>query len=106
MNPATLEVYASTVQPYQIKALLPISDHTEENINKEREQFLNWLTDMWINNVTFEHQSEAWETYTLYIDYDLFDDYEAEGSYWEEEIETILDSKIEPMNYNEFRGQQ
>jgi hypothetical protein len=101
----TLEVYALNIQPNQIKKLLVISDQTLENIEKERQHFLQWLRDMYAGGARFLDQLVAWETYCLYIDFDLFDEIEEETN-WMGDIELALESQIQPANYNEFRGQQ
>jgi hypothetical protein len=76
-----LEVFALNIQPVQIKKLLVISDQTKENIEKERQHFLNWLRDMALGGARFLDQLSAWSTYILYIEYDLFDEPEEEE--WE-----------------------
>lgn len=101
----TIEVYALNIQPSQIEKLLVVSDRKPENIEKERNHFLGWLKDMYANGARFESQLSAWETYCLYIEYDLFDEPEDESS-WMGDIEMALEAQVQPANYNEFRGQQ
>lgn len=100
----TLQVFALNIQPSQIKVLLPISDQKSENIEKERNQFLNWLRDMYKGGARFFDQFSAWQTYLIYIQFDLFDEIEEE-TIWQTE-EEILESKIQPKNYSESGGQQ
>lgn len=101
----TLEVYALNIQPAQIEKIMPISDRKPENIEKERNHFLNWLRDMELGGARFESQLSAWETYCLYIEFDMFDAGEEE-THWLDDIEMALEGQIQPKNYNEFRGQQ
>jgi len=102
----TLEIYALNIQPRQIEQLLVISDRKPENIEKERNQFLHWLRDMTLGGAKFLDQLSAWNTYIDYIQYNLFDEMEEEVTNWSEDIEIILENKIQPKNYTEFGGQQ
>jgi hypothetical protein len=86
----TLEVFALNIQPRQIASLLTIDERKKpENIEKERQHFLSWLRDMALGGAKFLDQLSAWNTYCLYIEYDLFD--EIEDDEWETPVvETVF----------------
>jgi hypothetical protein len=101
---STLSTYAQNIQNYQLAGLLPISDRKPELISKERTLFLHWLEDMTMRGVKFSSQQDAWETYKLYSDFDLFEEME-ESMSWSDELVSIFEESVRAGNYDENKGQ-